>query len=305
MTTGVTVSCFVLSYIIALVLELSRLYLKMPWRMFVIFVFAGLGLLTHGLFIWDRWAARAAQSQHWWLPASLFDWGLVASWALALIYCGLLVRRPTNAIGPFLLPLVLAMIGAALLVSGGQPFQRPDDAQIWRAIHSVSLSLGVISVTVGFAVALMNLLQEYRLKSKRPFRSSIRLPSLEYLHNVGRACLVIATIAIAAGLVSGIGLNVARSRAVNWLQGGIVFSFGLLVWLVIASILEWRASRRATSWAAYLNIATFLIVVIALVLVFAAPHGREKSTTMRSSHPRSSFAMQFPGSLVAVRAENR
>jgi hypothetical protein len=94
------------------------------------------------------------------------------------------------------------------------------------------------------------------------------------LHTLGRGCLVVSTIAIACGLVSGVVLNFQRNGSVNWLESGIVFSGGLLVWLVIASILEWRASLRASSWAAYLNIASFLIVFLALILVFAAPHGR-------------------------------
>jgi hypothetical protein len=284
MTTGVTISCFLLSYLIALALELSRLYLKMPWRMVAIFVMAALALLTHGLYLWDRLCAQD-DAGHWGLPQSLFEWGLVAGWILAAVYCFLLIRRPTNAIGPFLLPLVLGIIVAAITVRSGQPFDRTEGIGVWRYIHGGSLSLGMVAVAVGFAASLMNLYQEYRLKTKRGFAGGLRLPSLEYLHTLGRGCLVIATVAIAGGLISGIVLNVERSGSVKWFDGGIVFSFGLLIWLLMASILEWQAARRATSWSAYLNIASFLIVVIALALVFAKPHGRKPSLPALLPHP--------------------
>lgn len=286
MQSGVTVSCFFLSYVIVLALELSRLYLKMPWRLLVVLVMATLGLVTHALFLWDRWAEVRQTLGQSALPATLFDWSLLAAWVLALIYLIMAIRRPTNAIGPFLLPLVLAMIVGALAVRSGQPFDRTAATGIWRSIHGGSLSLGTVAVTLGFAVALMNLVQEYRLKTKRAMNRALRLPSLEYLHTLGRSCLVVSTIAIACGLVSGVVLNFQRHGSVNWLESGIIFSGGLLVWLVMASILEWQAARRATSWSAYLNIASFLIVLVALVLVFAAPHGRAnppKVLTMRHS----------------------
>jgi hypothetical protein len=288
MTTGVTISCFLLSYLIAFALELSRLYLKMPWRMVAICLMAWLGILTHGLYLWDRSVKNHEASGHWGLPASLFEWGLLAAWVLSLFYGVLLIRRPTNAIGPFLLPLVLAMIVAAIAVRSGNSFDRTEAIGIWSYVHGGSLSLGMVAVAIGFATALMNLYQEYRLKKKLGFSGGLRLPSLEYLHTLGRSCLVITTIAIAGGLISGIALNVQRSGSVKWLEGGIVFSFGLLVWLLIASALEWQAARRATSWSAYLNIASFLIIIIALVLVFAAPHGRTKKESVVNLSPSAS-----------------
>ncbi len=289
MQSGVTVSCFFLSYVIVLALELSRLYLRMPWRMVVVLLMAILGLVTHAMFLWDRWAAVNRSVGPGALPATLFDWSLLAAWVLAAIYVFLAIRRPTNAIGPFLLPLVLAMILGALSVRSGQPFDRTASTGLWRYIHGGSLSLGTVAVTLGLATALMNLVQEYRLKTKRGMSGKLRLPSLEYLHTLGRSCLVVSTIAIACGLVSGVVLNFQRNGSVNWFESGIIFSGGLLIWLVIASILEWQAARRATSWSAYLNIASFLIVFLALFLVFAAPHGRTKTSASGKSEHSTDF----------------
>lgn len=279
MSSGVTVSCFLLSYVIVLALELSRLYMRIPWRMVIVVAMAIVALLTHGLFIADRFTTSYQDSGQWSFPGTLFDWSLLAAWVLGLVYLILTIRqlniqRPANAIGSFLLPLVLAMILGALAVRSGQPFERSTTSVAWRYIHGGSLSIGTVAVALGFGAAMMNIVQKYRLKNKRPMAGQMRLPSLEYLQTLGRACLVASTISIAGGLVSGVVLNFRRNGAVDWLESGIVFCGALLVWLVIASILEWQAARRETSWAAYLNIVSFLIVSIAVGLVFATPHGR-------------------------------
>ncbi len=289
MLSGVTVSCFLLSYIIVLALELSRLYMRIPWRMVVVVLMAIIALVTHGLFLADRFTASYRTSGHWTVPATLFDWSLLAAWVLGLVYLLLTVRqlkiqRPANAIGSFLLPLVLAMILGALAVRSGQPFDRSSTSSLWRYVHGGSLSLGTVAVAVGFGAALMNLVQEYRLKHKKPMAGLMRLPSLEYLQTMGRGCLVASTISIAGGLVSGVVLNFSRHGSVNWLESGIVFCGALLIWLVIASILEWQAALRQTSWAAYLNIISFLIVSIAVGLVFISPHGRPTSFIVQEMH---------------------
>jgi len=225
----------------------------------------------------------------------MYSWSLLAALVLAFVYIVLSIRRPTNAIGAFLLPLILAMILGAIAVRSGEPFDRSEvTGSLWRPVHGGALILGTVAVFLGFAAALMNLVQEYRLKTKRLMTKEWRLPSLEYLHAMGRNCLVLSTVAIAMGLVSGVVLNVQRNGSVNWLESGIVFCAGLLVWLVLASVLEWEAARRGTSWSAYLNIASFAIVLIALILVFSTPHGRSRMGTSEKSNQPPKLSDQAP-----------
>ena len=307
MLTGVTVSLVLLGYVIVLALELSRLYIRLPWRAPVVIMLASICWLLHAVYLWNLLiAARLSATGVNQLSGSLlaqgmyttlFSWSLLAALILALAYILLAVRRPTNAIGSFLLPLVLGMILGAVAVRSGQPFDRSEvDGALWRPVHGGALIVGTVALFLGFAAALMNLLQEYRLKTKRPLTKEWRLPSLEYLHTMGRSCLVVSTIAIAMGLVSGVVLNIQRNGSINWLESGIVFCAGLLIWLIVASVLEWEAARRGTSWSAYLNIASFAIVLIALILVFSTPHGRSpidtvgKTTSSIESHAETFIA---------------
>jgi hypothetical protein len=274
MIFGVSIYAFLIGYAVVLALELTRLYRRMAWRLPAIFGVTALALATHLIYLIERARLAHAADGRWTFPATLSDWVLIAAWIIACLYAYLLVRRPTNAIGPFLVPIVLAMVVASIAVHGSEPFDRSQAIGFWRFVHGGSLIVGLVAVALGFGFGLMTLFQEYQLKSKRRMSNHLKLPSLEYLATLGRLFLTLSTIAIAGGLISGIALNLERSGAVHWLEGGIVFSFGLLVWLLVASLLEWQASRRGTSWSSYLNIASFVIVVLALGLVFAKPHGR-------------------------------
>ena len=305
MLTGVTVSLLLLGYVIVLAIELSRLYTRLPWRNPISVSLASVCLFLHAVYLWNLPSKAntpgtvATQGGSSFMQPSMYttmySWSLLAALVLAFVYIVLSIRRPTNAIGAFLLPLILAMILGAIAVRSGEPFDRSEvTGSLWRPVHGGALILGTVAVFLGFAAALMNLVQEYRLKTKRLMTKEWRLPSLEYLHAMGRNCLVLSTVAIAMGLVSGVVLNVQRNGSVNWLESGIVFCAGLLVWLVLASVLEWEAARRGTSWSAYLNIASFAIVLIALILVFSTPHGRSRMGTSEKSNQPPKLSDQAP-----------
>ena len=278
MLSGVTVSIILLGYVIVLAVELSRLYMRLPWRMPIVVTLASICWFLHAIYLWNLQGDSLSPAKL--VPSTMYSWSHLAALVFGLVYIVMSIKRPTNAVGAFLLPLVIAMILGVAAVGSGQPIDRSEVAgSLWRPIHGGALIVGTVAVFLGFAAALMNVAQERRLKTKRLVTKDWRLPSLEYLHAMGRSCLVVSTVSIAIGLVSGVVLNIQRNGSVNWLESGIVFCAGLLVWLVVASVLEWEAARRGTSWSAYLNIASFAIVLIALTLVFSTPHGRGRMVT--------------------------
>jgi len=257
---------------------LSRLYMRLPWRMPIVVTLASICWFLHAVYLWNLQGDSLSPAKL--VPSTMYSWSHLAALIFGLVYIVMSIRRPTDAVGAFLLPMVIAMILGAAAVGSGQPFDRSEvTGSLWRPVHGGALIVGTVAVFLGFAAALMNIAQERRLKTKRLVTKDWRLPSLEYLHAMGRSCLVVSTVAIAMGLVSGVVLNIQRNGTVNWLESGIVFCAGLLVWLVVASIFEWEAARRGTSWSAYLNIASFAVVLIALTLVFSTPHGRGRMVT--------------------------
>jgi len=247
----------------------------------IVVTLASICWFLHAIYLWNLQGDSLSPAKL--VPSTMYSWSNLAALVFGLVYIVMSIKRPTNAVGAFLLPLVIAMILGVAAVGSGQPIDRSEVAgSLWRPIHGGALIVGTVAVFLGFAAALMNVAQERRLKTKRLVTKDWRLPSLEYLHAMGRSCLVVSTVSIAIGLVSGVVLNIQRNGSVNWLESGIVFCAGLLVWLVVASVLEWEAARRGTSWSAYLNIASFAIVLIALTLVFSTPHGRGRMVTASS-----------------------
>src|SRR5947199_3360952 len=107
MFSHVHVVCFFTSYAIALGLEISRLFFRMPVRLLVLIGFAALGLLLHTAYLWHRAATGSTPLSSW------HDWFLIASWVVATAYLALSASRPLANVGLFLLPLVIALTAVA------------------------------------------------------------------------------------------------------------------------------------------------------------------------------------------------
>lgn len=270
MTFGVTVWCFLLSYLIVAALEYSRLAFPFRSRPLWLIGAMGVGWLTHTMFLADRLGfTTPAQG----VLSSWFQWALLVAWGIATLYLFLLIRRPENAFGTFMLPLLVAMIAVALGLRNAEPFERDTTISLWRTIHGVSLLLATMIITVGMATGLMYLVQSYRLKHKLKSHRGFRLPSLEYLQSLNRPCLFISFAMLALGLLSGIVMNLNRDGHVAWLSGGILFTFALCAWSLAAVIIELTTYRAfGGKRTAYLTIANFLFLALVLGFVFLSPH---------------------------------
>ncbi len=144
MLTGVTLACFVTSYGIALLLELSRWVIRMPYRMAIELSMIFLGILTHGLYLVDRIAVEVQQSAASAVFSNWFDWALLVSLGLAVCCWLMILRKPESPIGTFLLPLILALIAAAQFLRSQPAFDRRASNMIWPWIHGISLMVGMM-----------------------------------------------------------------------------------------------------------------------------------------------------------------
>jgi ABC-type uncharacterized transport system permease subunit len=189
----------------------------------------------------------------------------------------MLLRRSDNRIGVFVIPLLL------LLVSG--TFFLPSDVGIrnssssgWRLAHGVGMTLGTMLIALGMATAIMYLVQSNWLRSTKPRSFKLQLPPLEYLESLGRKCLLGSAGSIGFGMVSGVIMNIVKDGQVEWLDRGILFSGGLFLWLLVASVIQWQLSRRGRGRStAAMNIISFIVVVAAVALVLSTPHGSNTS----------------------------
>src|SRR5688572_23748285 len=104
MLSGISIFCFSASYAVALALEVSRLFFRMPVRLIVMIGFAAAGLVAHSLYLWHRAQTAPMPLSSW------HDWYLIAAWVIAASYIALAVSRPQTNVGLFLLPVALALV---------------------------------------------------------------------------------------------------------------------------------------------------------------------------------------------------
>jgi len=282
-------TCFLLAYALAFCLELGRWVGLSPkgksWLMKLLIAMTAIGLFTHTVYLLERVLLSANVSQSWRIAFSWHDWGILSAWALAIAYATLLLRRSESWIGVFVLPLLLLLIGGSISIPN-EPLNQSSTASFWRLVHGVAMTLGTMLVSLGFAMAMMYLVQEWRLKAKLAKSGLLRLPSLEYLQSFCSYCLLGSAASIGFGVISGVIMNLAQDGQVMWTDRGTVFSGGLFLWLAMASAIQWYFTKRGRGHiTAWMNILSFLIVGIAVFLVVSAPHGKQDGAASQLHPP--------------------
>ena len=239
----ISVVCFAASYAVALACEASRLLFRSGVRGAVMVGFAAAGLVAHTAFLLWRAASEGA------VPlSSPFDCYLLAAWVLAAGSLALTLATPRTPIGLFMLPVVLALIGAATL-SSREPFPQTPATQVWGMIHG-SLNLAAsLAVAAGAIAAVMWLFQAGRLARKQAPKRGFRMTSLERLFETTRHAMTVAAWTAAAGFTSGIILNAVNKQrglleTVPWTDP-VVLRMGMLVsWLIVAAVIARVVKQR-------------------------------------------------------------
>jgi ABC-type transport system involved in cytochrome c biogenesis permease subunit len=268
--SNVSIFCFAASYTVALLLEVSRLFLRAPVRVFGTIGFTGAGLLAHTAYILIRSHPDPQRSPP---LSSWYDWLLLIAWGVAAAYLLIKVRRPQAAAGIFMLPVVLGLIGIAYFFRQVPPFPRSQALYAWIIIHGVSLLLGAVVVMLGFVAGLMYLVQSHRLKRKLPPRQGLRLPSLEWLQNANKRALLVSSWLLALGLIAGVAVNAVKGHeGMPWTDPVVWTSGMLFVWLIVVLAFEslYKPARQGRK-VAYLTLASFVLLGLVLGIVLLGP----------------------------------
>lgn len=285
--SGISITCFAACYLIALGLEVARLLFRRRVPARAPGVVCLIGWLTHSLYLIAQTQAEVANRAIAPL-SSWYDFCLLTAWVMTGAYLGLSVRRPDNALGAFFLPLVLAAVGLAIMFRDAAPFPAGRALSIWRIVHGMTLLLGTTAVVMGFATGLMYLLQSYRLKHKLPPGGHFKLPSLEWLQKFNREALIISTCSLAIGLLSGVVLKLIGAGNVAWHDRVVLSSGVLFLWLVTVTVFEsvYKPARQGHK-IAYITLANFVFLGLALYFVLFDSHASVSATTPPSAVTRS------------------
>ena len=272
----ISIVCFAASYAVALACEASRPAFRSGLRGAAMIGFAAAGLLAHTLFLVWRGMSEST------VPlSSPFDWYLLAAWLLAAGSLWLTLANPRTPVGLFLLPVVLALVGAATLASR-EPFLQSPASRVWGRIHGSFNLAASVSVAIGAVSGLMWLIQAGRLARKQPPARGFRMPSLERLAHLTHRTLAVAAWTAAAGFVSGIVLNAVNRRhglleTVPWTDPVVLRMGALVAWLIAADALAHAVRRRPDGGrvTAWLSVASLGVLAASMAWGLLGPsqHG--------------------------------
>ena len=258
---NVTIFCFFASYAVALITEIAQLVRPRPILRLIGTSFGSAGLLAHTIFLAVKRPDLASPS------GSL----LFLSWIVAIFYLYGTLHHRKIAWGLFVLPLVLGLIGLAVLpvLLKKEPVAAETSWEnVWVVVHLTLLLLAAIGICVGFVASVMYLVHARRLKSKALPGQGMKLLSLERLEEMNRRAIILAFPLLTAGVVVGMALLArAAEKMQGWTDPRVLAA--VVLWLVFALLLYVRYSLHVRGRrVALLTIVAFVLLVVTL----AVPH---------------------------------
>ncbi len=184
------------------------------------------------------------------------------AWAVVGLYLIILMWYKIRVIGAFVSPLALMlMLSAYSLPKDIEPFVLPYLKTFWLPVHIILVFVGNGFFAVAFAVAIMYLIQEHQLKSKKIGKMYHVLPSLDILDNINYRALLWGFPLMTFGVV--FGTIVARQMKGTAFSWGASELWTLAIWILYAVLLHgrlysgWRGRRAAT-----ISIVAFLFMLV-------------------------------------------
>ncbi|HEY3174999.1 MAG TPA: cytochrome c biogenesis protein CcsA [Candidatus Polarisedimenticolia bacterium] len=196
----------------------------------------------------------------------------LVAWVATSVYLLAHFRLRIEVMGIVILPLVAALMLVTLLIPQGAPggpgaeTAIPEGvARAIRVIHIVPAVLGVSLLFLTFAMSLLYLVQERALKSHRPIRFFLRLPSLERCERLGHQSLTWGFSLLTFVVVTGV-ITAGYAPTGDW-RWVLREKWSLLAWLVFAVVMYdrifsggWRGRK-----AAYLSIFGFSVMILRMI----------------------------------------
>ncbi|MBX3438114.1 MAG: cytochrome c biogenesis protein CcsA [Planctomycetaceae bacterium] len=267
MLSNVTLLCFFASYLCALALEATRLWVKSAVVRWAAIGFASAGFVAHMAYLLTR--ASAADLPP--LLSSTHDWLLVLAFLAVVIYLFVSVLDRNLGFGLFLLPIVVLMVGASRFVNQSTD-ARLSAVRSWGMLHATMWVLGAAGVIIALVLSVMYLVQHRRLRHKTLLQDGLELPSLERLGRLNWWAIVVSVPLLTLGMATGVGLSLIESpvrNSVRLSEPSIVISLllwmgmmGLFVWLLVAPRTPGKLVAWRTMWACGFLLVTLIILEI-------------------------------------------
>jgi cytochrome c-type biogenesis protein CcsB len=187
-------------------------------------------------------------------------------WATILVFLIVDLKYHIPVLGAFVIPIAFILfIYAYSLPEGKAPL--PSLPSYWIGLHAIVAILGYAIFAIASCAAIMYLIQERQLKSKKPGPLYYRLPSLEVLDNLSYRALSIGFPLLTLAII--IGAIWAKFRGVNPLSRDPTTIFAIIVWIIYAILIY---ARVTAGWrgrkASYLTILGFSYILITFMAIY-------------------------------------
>jgi len=164
--------------------------------------------------------------------------------------------------GVVVFPIVFFLTFVA--ATGQQPFVFTSAVpqKGWLIAHIALIFTGYSALMLSFGASLLYLLQERRLKAKKPSSLLGYLPALEVIDQIGYRSLLLGFPFMTLGLLTGSVLAVSTYGSVNFLDPKILLS--VLMWAVymVMVFTRWNSGWRGRR-AAFLATFAFVAAIVA------------------------------------------
>ena len=184
-------------------------------------------------------------------------------WMLGIAYLVLVWRHRERAVGPFLIPFILAFsILAVLLPVHPAPAGATTRGSLF-AFHVTLAILGYAAFALSFVLSLLYLIQNRQIRRGRTGVLFARLPALDVIGRMNRTSVTIGIVVLSVS----VALGVAWARRV-WSGPADAKLVWALLTLAVYGVLLW-VDRRG--WAgprvALLSIVGFILVLFSYTFV--------------------------------------
>jgi len=219
----------------------------------------------------------------------LFDSLIVLSLIFGVLY--LLIKPAVEQVwfNSVMVWTILGMVIAAALVA--RPASRPQDMARtpWAVAHAGFMILATASIVFAAANSTLYLLGSYRLKHGAISQVLGRIPNMETLARMNRLGTWIGFVLLTIGIVTGLGLSSLDIGVARWLADSkvicIIVAWGLLGAIMILD----RLGVLRIKVRAYVTIAAFALIMVAIVGVTIA--GATRHSFSRVDSPAARMVM--------------
>jgi ABC-type uncharacterized transport system permease subunit len=244
----------VLYGIAALAVLPAALYNRPRWRHVAMPAAVG-GAFFHFVSLAETLAAA-----HRALPVDTHETLSLLGLILALAFLALARVYRTVAFGIFLLPVAVLLAIIPAFHPGRETILYPELHTGWLLLHIALLLAAYAALFLSLIASLLYLIQERRLKQKRPQAKRALLPPLETLDQIGLNALRFGLPCMTAGLLIGSVIALQTIGASFFADPKVLLSFAMWVAYILMIFVRSHSGLRGRR-AVYLSSFVFLVVL--------------------------------------------